>query len=138
MEMVTVRTFDNYFSANVILLRLKDAGIKCYLIDEHTVTINYFWGNAIGGIKLTVNQDDFEKTINLLKQFDEEYLREVLCPRCGANNISLVSKPITLNFISGILNRFFPGSAITEENIYQCQQCGYESKILPENMLAHN
>lgn len=48
MQPVIIRTFDNYFSANIILTRLQDSGIRCFLKDEYTVTIDPILSNAIG------------------------------------------------------------------------------------------
>ncbi|MEO8771497.1 MAG: hypothetical protein ABI402_15485 [Ferruginibacter sp.] len=138
MEMVTVRTFDNYFSANIMLGRLRDAGIDCYLKDEYTVTIDPILSNAIGGIKLNVFKQDAEMVIDILKKFDEEYLKTVTCPKCGANDILLVPKQGTGNFITAIFTWLFSSYAISAENIYQCQKCGYESKTLPENVAEYN
>ena len=138
MEMVTVRTFDNYFSANIMLGRLKEAGINCYLKDEYTVTIDPMLSNAIGGIKLNVNREDAEMVVGILKQFDDEYLRSVKCPKCSAHNILLVPKQGAGNFITTIFIWLFSNYAVSAENIYQCQQCGYESKTLPENTSEYN
>lgn len=133
MEMVTVRTFDNYFSANILLGRLQEAGINCFLQDEHTVTIDPLLTNAIGGIKLQVSRDELSKVQTLLEAFDKEYLKSVKCPRCGANNILLVPKQNPGNFITAILTWLFSSYALAPEQVYQCQQCGYESKNLPDN-----
>ena len=54
MELVTVRTFSNYFSANLLLSKLRDGGIECYLKDEYTVTMDPILTYAVGGIKLVV------------------------------------------------------------------------------------
>ena len=40
MDLVTVKTFDSYFVAHIILGRLQSEGIECYLKDEATVTID--------------------------------------------------------------------------------------------------
>ncbi len=138
MEMVTVKTFDNYFSANIILGRLREAGIECYLFDEHTITIDPLLTNAIGGIKLTVQKKDMEMVEGILKQFEEEYLRAALCPKCGANNILLIPKQSVGNFIHSILNYLFLLYPVSVKNVYQCQQCGYESNTLPENKAEYN
>ena len=138
MEMVTVKTFDNYFSANIILTRLQHSGILCYLKDEYTVTIDPILSNAIGGIKLNVSIQDEEMVIDLLKQFEKEYLLSAECPTCGANDILLVPRQEAGNYITAIFTWFFSGYAVAVENIYQCQQCGYESKTLPENNAAYN
>ena len=138
MEMVTVRAFDNYFSANIMLGRLKDAGINCYLKDEYTVTIDPILSNAIGGIKLTVNEQDAVMVMDILKKFDEDYLKTVTCPQCNANNILLVPKQGAGNFLTAIFTWLFSSYAVSAENVYQCQSCGFESKSLPENIAEYN
>ena len=58
MNLVTVKTFDSYFSANIILTKLHSEGVECYLKDEYTVTLDPILSNAIGGIKLVVKAAD--------------------------------------------------------------------------------
>ncbi|MEO6488804.1 MAG: hypothetical protein ABIO04_02595, partial [Ferruginibacter sp.] len=94
--------------------------------------------NAIGGIKLTVAVQDAEKAYSLMKEYEEEFLRSVLCPSCGGNNILLVSKPGTRNFITAILTWLFSSYAVAPEQIYQCQDCGYENSNLPQNNALNN
>lgn len=138
MEMVPVKTFDNYFSANIILSRMQQAGIHCYLKDEYTVTIDPMLSNAIGGIKLAVDKESVEEALSLLKQFEEEYLHSVECPQCHGNGIIEVSKPGPANFITALLTWIFSNYAVAPEKIYQCRDCGYESKTLPENTTMYN
>lgn len=138
MEMVTVKTFDNYFTANIILTRLQDAGIHCYLKDEYTVTIDPILSNAIGGIKLTVESKDVSVAEKLLSQFEEEYLKSVKCPKCSGNHIQLISKPGAGNFITAILTWLFSSYAIAPEQVYQCQDCHYESVTMPSNNDGEN
>lgn len=133
MEMVTIKTFDNYFTANIILSKLGDAGINGYLKDEYTVTIDPMLSNAIGGIKLTVNAEDAGQAMKLLSVFEDEYRKSIICPKCSSNNISLISKPGAVNFITTIFTWFFSNYAVAPEKIYQCQNCQYESKTLPVN-----
>ena len=138
METVTLKTFDNYFSANIILSRMQQAGIHCYLKDEYTVTIDPVLCNAIGGIKLAVHIDDVGDATKYLQQFEEEYLRSVECPQCGGHNIMLVSRPGVGNFITAILTWLFTSYALASEKIYQCQDCHYETTTLPENKMEYN
>ncbi len=138
MQTVILKTFDNYFSANIILTRLQDAGINCYLKDEYTVTIDPILSNAIGGIKLAVAIEDAVAARKMLAQFDEEYNRSAVCPVCNKNEIILVAKPGVTNYLTAIFTWLFSSYAVAAENIYQCQHCGYESKTLPENTAAYN
>ncbi len=134
MELVTIRTFDNYFLANILLSKLRDGGIQCYLKDEHTVTVDPFLSNAVGGIKLVINKDDEAEVLGLLQKFDEDYRRTAVCPKCGSNNIELVPKRSAANMITAILSWLFSDYAVSAENIYKCGTCGYESKTLPESL----
>lgn len=132
MELIVVRTFNNYFSANILLTKLKDAGIQCYLKDEYTVTMDPLLTNAVGGIKLVVNKADADEVITLMKHFDEEYRRSAVCPKCGSHDIHLVPKRSPANMITAILSWLFSDYAVSAENVYQCGTCGFESNVLPE------
>jgi DNA-directed RNA polymerase subunit M/transcription elongation factor TFIIS len=134
MNMITLRSFDNYFLANITLTKLQDAGVECYLKDENTVTIDPILSNAIGGIKLVVKEADAADAKQLLQQFDEEYLKSVKCPKCSATEITLVTKPGASNYITAIFTWLFSSYAVAAESIYQCSKCGYESKTMPDTI----
>ena len=132
MELVTIRAFDNYFSANILLTRLRDAGVQCYLKDEYTVTLDPLLSNAIGGIKLVIRKEDLPEVTELLQSFDNDYKMAVQCPKCGSNDIILVPKAGVENMITAISTWLFSSYAISAENVYKCNQCGFESETLPE------
>ena len=92
MNLVTVRTFDNYFTANITLTKLHAAGVECYLKDEYTVTMDPMLSNAIGGIKLVVKNSDEALVKQLLADYEAEYLQAAACPRCGGNNFTGCNK----------------------------------------------
>ncbi len=132
MDLVTLRSFQNYFSAHIVLTKLRDAGIKCFLKDEFTVTVDPILSNAVGGIKLIVIKEQAEKANQLLKEFDEAYRQTAVCPRCGSKSIELVPKQTTANLATTILTWLFGSYAISPKNVYQCAECKYESESLPE------
>lgn len=134
MNLVKVRTFDSSFLANITLTKLQSCGIDCYLFDENTVSMNPILGNVIGGIKLMVKEEDIEETTQLLQQFDEEYVKSVVCPACGRSEIRFVSKPGATNFITAILTWSFSSFALAPQSIYQCGHCKFESKTLPASI----
>ncbi|MEO5908006.1 MAG: DUF2007 domain-containing protein [Ginsengibacter sp.] len=136
MEFVTIRTFQNYFTAHILLGRFRDSGIECFLKDEFTVTVDPILSNAIGGIKLIVKKEDEEEANLMLQQFDESYRQSAVCPRCGSTTIELVPKKTTANMATAILTWLFGSYAISAKNVYQCSSCGYESEDLPETF--HN
>ncbi|MET0636332.1 MAG: DUF2007 domain-containing protein [Chitinophagaceae bacterium] len=66
MKFVLLASFDNYIDANIALGKLKDAYINCHLQDDHSVTLNPFLSNAIGGIKLMVAESQAGRASELL------------------------------------------------------------------------
>jgi ribosomal protein S27AE len=134
MNFIKLRTFDNYFLANITLTKLQDAGITCFLKDELPVTMGPILSGAIGGIKLVVKEDNVEDAKMLLQQFDENYLKSVKCPKCGQSQIAAVSKPGAVNFFTAILTWMFSSYAIAPESVYRCGNCGYETESLPDTI----
>ncbi len=132
MEIVTIRTFDNYFSANILLTRLRHAGIQCFLKDEYTVTIDPLLSNAIGGIKLVVNKTDEPEAREMLQFFDTGYKNSVTCPVCGSHDLILAPRQSAENLITAIASWLLSAYAVSAANVYKCNVCKYESKELPE------
>ena len=132
MNFITIRTFQNYFPAHILLTRLRSSGLECYLNDEFTVAVDPFLSNALGGIKLVVKKEHEKEARAQLRQFDEEYMKSAVCPRCGNHSIELVPKNTTSNRATAILTWLFGNYAISAENVYQCSTCKYESAALPE------
>ncbi len=133
MQTKTIQSFDNYFLANITLSKLQSEGIKCYLVDEHSVTINPMYSNALGGIKLVVAEKDFLPASALLKQFHDEYMKSATCPLCGLNEITLVEINTPANVFTKLITWFFGSYGVAAESIYQCQSCSFESKKLPDS-----
>ena len=131
MNLITVRTFQNYFTAQITYTKLKSAGIICSLSDTSTASVAPFLSTAIGGIKLVVKKEDEEEVLKLLAEIDEEYKKNAVCPKCG-HTIEMIAKPTTGNLLGVFLSWFLGDFAMTKK-IYQCSNCKYESDTLPEN-----
>ena len=132
MKLVTIKTFDNYFLANITLTRLHADGVECYLKDEYTVTIDPILTNAIGGIKLVVKARDEEAVKKLLASYEAEYMKSACCPKCGSNCFTYIAKPGVTNFVTAILTWLFSNYAVAQDYVFHCEECGYENEHLPE------
>jgi rubredoxin len=129
---VAVRSYDNYIPANMMLQRLENEGIKAYLQDEHTVTIDPILTNAIGGIKLMVYKDQLERAMQLISSFEQAYNQAVVCPQCQATNMHFVSQPNNAtNWLTAIVTWLFGNYALSFKKVYKCSNCGYESESMP-------
>jgi predicted RNA-binding Zn-ribbon protein involved in translation (DUF1610 family) len=136
MKYVPVWIFDNYVPAHIAMGRLQDEGFDCWLKDENTVTIDPILTNAVGGIKLMVDENQAKDAWSLLTQLDKNHRARLLCSKCGSGNIELVSTPRKpLNWLSAITTFLFSSYALTVEKVYHCFDCGYES---PEAIRKEN
>jgi hypothetical protein len=69
---IEIRSYDNYIYANIVLGKLRDAGINCHLKDEYTVTIDPLLSPALGGIKIMVAQSQVDRALELLEETEGE------------------------------------------------------------------
>ena len=116
-----------------MLTKLQGEWMVCFLKDEFTVTVDPILSNAIGGIKLIVKKEDEQEALELLRIFDEAYMKSAVCPQCGNHTIERVPKSTTKNLLSVLLSWLFGSYAISAKNVYQCSTCKYESETLPES-----
>lgn len=128
MDFVFVQSFTNYIDANIILGRLQNEGINCWLKDENLVTTIPLWAAATGGIKLMVADNQVEEAKRLLNDFAEEKRKHFSCPKCGSNEIEFISSPREgLNWLSVVLGFFFFDYAMPVKT-WRCFSCGAEFK----------
>lgn len=131
MDYQLLRAYDNYISASIILARLDEEGVACYLKDEYTVTIDPILSNAVGGIKLMVAPADFDRAKELLDGFDQQYRASATCLKCGSHDIVYISKPGVKNWFTAIASWLFSSYALSATQVYQCADCGNETADLP-------
>jgi len=95
-EVVTIRKFRDLPEALLAKGSLESSGIECALADDNMVRMDWFYSNAIGGIKLLVNADDAESAEQLLSQPIPEHLdvsdvgvfEQPKCRQCGSLDIN--------------------------------------------------
>ena len=139
MNFIIAQVYTNYIDANIIMGRLEEEGINCWLKDENTVTIDPILTNAVGGIKLMVPESQAERTFELLKQFRIEQHAVLKCPRCGSANVEFVTTPRKpsnwLGVIFGFLSMTF---ALSGDKVYHCFDCGFEFEEMPNAKTEEN
>jgi len=134
MKFLLIRAYDNYVYANMQLSLLQEQGINCHLKDEHTVTIDPLLSPAIGGIKLMVADTQVERAEEILKETEEEWLKTVPCPACGAKALH---REVHIKEFPGFWGKLKSMLANGEERevkkVYVCGSCGREFKELEDN-----
>lgn len=116
-----------------MLQRLEEEGIRAWLKDEHTVTIDPILTHAIGGIKLMVYHEQLSRAESLLRKMEQEYKQAAKCPRCGSTNVHYVTQTSNpANWLSAITSWIFGNYAVSVKQVFHCFDCGHEFEELPE------
>jgi hypothetical protein len=70
--MRTLAAFNKPIDAHMLIARLEGSGIPAYARDEHMVTLDWLAANAIGGIKVDVADEDYEKALAVMNSPPDE------------------------------------------------------------------
>lgn len=137
----TLITFTYPHEAHVAKGFLESEGIETLIQDEMTTQVKNFLSNAIGGVKLLVRNEDYERGIAILKQggyiFDEGHETEeasivyvneanknkTLCPFCQSDNIM---KNKDINILTPILYITLGAFIPIFRPKYKCYDCEKE------------
>lgn len=114
-ELITVANFSHPTEADPVIAWLESEGIECFLTNEHTVTMNWLWSNAIGGVGVRVKAVDAERA--------NEILQVALNPD---RSIRVVLNPDTIG------DRSTPADSEADQGSddsseIRCPQCGSEN-----------
>lgn len=136
MNLLTLKTFDNTFEANMLKSKLESEDIQCVLFDENLVSLNPLYNITIGGIKLNINSADLGKAQSVLAEIDVTPITNdndeiIACPKCKSTEIELGSKSLKglKGIFSGLLAVFFMIYPPYVKHVYKCKQCGVEFNI---------
>jgi phage FluMu protein Com len=124
MNFKIIATYDNYMLANMTMGLLTENDIKCQMKDEHIVTIDPLLNPAVGGIKLLVEENDFDRAVALMKEAESDYLKDIACPRCKSNSLVVEEKTNQPTDFWGMLkNKILFGQSSTYSKGYRCENC---------------
>ncbi len=96
-RLVTVQTYRDLTGALVGRSLLESTGIPAWIADENLVRMNWFLSNAVGGMRLQVDEGDEAAAREILEEEvpptidygEEEVYEQPTCPRCGLADITL-------------------------------------------------
>ena len=105
-ELITLANFSHPTEADPVVAWLESEGIECFVTNEHTVTMNWLYSNAIGGVGVQVKAADVEPASEILQavlnpdgvedepassdsEMDQgsDATSEIRCPQCGSENV---------------------------------------------------
>jgi len=65
-RLVTIGSYTHATDAHIARTKLEFEGIRAILLDEAMVTMNWFYSNALGGVKVQVFESDAEMARKVL------------------------------------------------------------------------
>lgn len=131
MNYKIAQVYDNYVYAHLALGRLQEENVNCWLKDENTVTMDPILTNAVGGIKLMVAETQLERALSILNIDKMNYQKQHPCPKCGSENIELVSSPRKpANWLGTFTNLILGvGAPMPIDKVYHCFDCNNEYEM---------
>ena len=128
MQWILVKTFSFPYEAQIAKTQLEAFGIPVRIENEHTINMDWFYSNALGGVRLLVLEKDLNDAKALLeKDFIEDLEQEFgknkgRCPNCGSYDI----EPYTKRKKSAFMALMFLGLPLFSfKNGNRCKQCQY-------------
>lgn len=124
MNYKQIASYDNFMLANMTLGLLQENEINCHLKDENIVTIDPLLNPAVGGIKLMVEEKDYDQAVVLMKEAEAAYLKDIPCPYCHSNALAVeekINRPDS--FWGKLKNQIAYGQESTYSKKYRCQNC---------------
>lgn len=132
MNFKLIASYDNYMLANMTMGLLTENDIKCQMKDEHIVTMDPLLNHAVGGIKLLVEENDFDRAVALMKEAENDHLKDIACPRCKSHSLVVEEKTNNpTDFWGKLKNQVLYGQPSTYSKGYRCTACKKYFEELP-------
>lgn len=71
-DMIIIASYRDLIEAEIVKGRLEAEGIGCALADKNVVTAQPFYSNAIGGVKLKIRPEDYERAKQILAENESQ------------------------------------------------------------------
>lgn len=130
MNLAIVKTFDSAFEAHLIKGLLNSEEIESFLFDENTVATNPLYNITVGGIKLKVKEEDYDRAMEIINASEKHPItddneQEIKCPNCGSTDLYSGFKTVKsfraiLATVISILLMAYP---LYYNLVYKCKQC---------------
>lgn len=128
-----IATFQYSSEAIIFKGKLESEGIEVFMRDNNTVDSNPLYSNAVGGVKLFVKNDDFDKATDIFSNISQYSLDDnkklIKCPKCGAEQIDMITSIKDLkSFLVFLFSVFLIAIPFYSKHKYKCDNCKFEFK----------
>lgn len=107
--MITIARFSLPLDAQIARSSLEAAGIPAFIVDEHTINMNWMYSDAMGGVRLQVPQAYAQEALALLRTDHSASLEAEqpsppdCCRHCGSEQLQAIQPGRRLAFLSWLL-----------------------------------
>lgn len=124
--MKTLTTVTWLPEADVLRMRLEAEGIDAFVPDQHTVLANPLYGQAIGGIRVQVNESDYERAREILAgQVPPASAGMFACPACGSDAVRYEEFSLRAACLALLLLGL---PLLWRKRQFTCRACGHQWK----------
>lgn len=137
VQFVIIGSYQTPAEAHIVAGRLRSAGISAEILDEHLVSANWLYSNAIGGVRVQVPEDELSAAEELLRETVEvetaatsvsstEATSQAIsttpqCPECASTDTYYFRKSFGTMFSLLLLG--IP--LLLPRGFRRCEQCGH-------------
>lgn len=126
-----VGEFQYSSEAFIYKAKLESEGVAVFVRDNHTIDSDPFLSNAIGGVKLFVKAEDYEKALKIFSEISKFSVDDegklIKCPNCGAEKAQLLTTVKNFKSLFSFLFSFLVMALpIYNKYNYKCENCNFE------------
>ena len=121
------------YSSEALIMKgkLESEGIQVFIRDNYTVDTNPLYSNAVGGVKLFVNQIDYNKAKDVISKISlysfDDNSKLIKCPNCREEQIKMTTSIKDYkSLFAFILSMLFVIMPFYSKYKYKCNSCGFE------------
>ena len=124
--MVTLTTLNWIGETDALCAQLEASGIKTSVPDQGAVTANPLYANAIGGIRVQVEESDLPRALEILQGRLPSAARDMFaCPQCGSDSVRYETVSKRFAFLTLLLIGI-PLLWLRQQ--CRCESCGHKWK----------
>ncbi len=124
--MKTLTTVNWIGEADFLCAQLEANGIKTFVPDQGTVTVNPLYASAIGGIRIQVDERDVPHACEILKDRLPAVAKGMFeCPKCGSDSVRYEKVSRRFAFLTMLLIAI---PLLWFKRHCKCEACGHRWK----------
>jgi hypothetical protein len=138
MTLVTVNSYRDPIEAELAIVRLEQSGISATLVDQYLASIQWLYSNAIGGVKVMVEESDLDAAREALDEARTpesstvpgalKHLGiEARCPSCNSEDVH----PSRLQRNAAAISLLLTFPLIAWRKSWVCNACGHSWRREP-------